>query len=144
MLVTTLHFLFLLWRWDFAPWRWAVAFVTQVWEVLPALPLGRRRPLTTMPADVTPLTEEQRLARKTEFIQSINKEAVCALASCHNNGLPCRLDESTPVANGRFNVCFFVEFHTTAERTQWVVRVPIEPLVHRTWEKVQSEVCTMR
>ena len=137
MLPTILRFLF-------APWRWAAAFAIQVWGSLPALSLQQRRPLTITPADATPLTEEQRLTRKTEYIQSINKDAVCALASRHNNGLPCRLDESTPVANGSFNVCFFVEFHTTAERTQWVVRVPIEPVVHRAWEKVQSEVCTMR
>jgi hypothetical protein len=44
--------------------------------------------------------------------------------------------------NGSFNVCFFVEFYTVA--TAWVVRIPIEPVVHRAWEKLQSEVYTMQ
>ena len=129
-----------------APWRW-ISTRTRLWANALAFLSTRCLPATTLAAslaDATPLTEEQRANRKAEFIQSIDREAICALASRHNHGLPCRLDASEPTANGSFNVCFFVEFHTTAERTQWVVRVPIEPVISRTWEKVQSEVCTIR
>lgn len=113
----------------------------------PAVLLARRRlqrPPTSTPADATPLTDGQRRRRKTDFIESIDREAVCALASRLNGDLPCRFDEATPVANGSFNACFFVEFYTTAERTQWVVRIPIGSIVSQAWEKVQSEVCTLR
>lgn len=137
MLLVVFHFLF-------APWRWVATRALSLWRTLPALLPHRRGPPTMTPADATPLTDQQRLDRKAKYIQSIDREAICALASRHNNNLPCRLDKSSPMENGSFNVCFFVEFYTTPERIQWVVRVPIEPVVHRAWDKLQSEVCTIR
>lgn len=125
----------------FAPWRWAAQRALPLWQFLLAfLPPPSRLPPS--PADATPLTDEQRRRRKTDYIQSLSTEAICALASHHNNGLSCRLNASTPTKNGSFNVCFFVEFYTVA--TRWVVRIPIEPIVHRVWEKLQSEVYTMQ
>ncbi|KHN93712.1 phosphotransferase enzyme family protein [Metarhizium album ARSEF 1941] len=75
-----------------------------------------------------------------EFIDSVDEDEVCALASLYNNQKPCRI-ASRP-ASGSFNVCFFVEFFT--ENKTWVVRVPIEPAIKDTWAKVQSEVATMQ
>lgn len=76
------------------------------------------------------MTDEQRANCKAKFIESVDRQAVYALASRYNYGLPCRFEESALTANGSFiNVCFFVEFHTGAERTQWVIRVPIKPVI---------------
>ncbi|RSL82363.1 hypothetical protein CEP51_005221 [Fusarium floridanum] len=86
-----------------------------------------------------PLTCEQRDTNRQVFIDSINQDAVCALASRHNDQQPCRILYSD---SGSFNVCFFVEFLTS--RTKWVVRIPIEPVTHDAWTKVRSEVMTMR
>ncbi|RSL41971.1 hypothetical protein CEP54_015649 [Fusarium duplospermum] len=44
------------------------------------------------------------------------------------------------MARGSYNVCFFARFD---DRT-WVVRIPIQPVIHNVWGKLQSEVCTMR
>ncbi|KAM4063675.1 phosphotransferase enzyme family protein [Hirsutella rhossiliensis] len=86
-----------------------------------------------------PLTSEQLKTREEEFISSIDRDAVCALASRYNHQKPCRIINS---ARGSFNVCFFVHFYTTG--TKWVVRIPIEPAIYNVWEKLQSEVATMR
>lgn len=44
--------------------------------------------------------------------------------------------------HGSYNVCFFVTFPT--DGTEWVVRIPISPLISDVWAKVQSEVATMQ
>lgn len=85
-------------------------------------------------------TDEQHRIRKKAFIDSIDRNAVCSLASRYNNSKPCRIFQDA--TNGSFNVCFFVEF--VGEDTRWVVRLPIEPAIHNVWDKVQSEVATMR
>jgi hypothetical protein len=131
----------------FTPWKWILARFLPIWSALPTFLPRQQHLLATRsrsPADAKPLTEEQRQNMKLEYIQCIDTDAICALASRHNKNLPCRLDESTPTTHGSFNICFFVEFYTTVEQTKWVVRVPIEPVLHRVWEKVQSEVCTMQ
>ncbi|KAM3492128.1 hypothetical protein MY3957_004619 [Beauveria namnaoensis] len=43
---------------------------------------------------------------------------------------------------GSYNVCYFVTF--PADGTEWVVRIPISPLISDVWAKVQSEVATMQ
>ncbi|KAF4969262.1 hypothetical protein FZEAL_10262 [Fusarium zealandicum] len=85
-----------------------------------------------------PLTPEQRDNKKQAFISSIDKDAVCALASRHNSLKPCSIVRS---ASGSFNACFFVEFD---DNTQWVVRIPIEPVIYNVWAKLLSEVATMQ
>ncbi|KAG5752056.1 hypothetical protein H9Q72_006778 [Fusarium xylarioides] len=86
-----------------------------------------------------PPTEEQLEARIEEFIDSIDKDAVCRLASRHNSHRSCRVIGHD---RGSFNVCFFVLFDT--QNVTWVVRIPLEPVVCDVWAKVQSEVATMR
>lgn len=91
------------------------------------------------PSDIIPLTPEQLDSQTDEFVKAIDLEAIRALASSYNNGSPCHVDE-TATARGSYNVCFFVKF----DNQTWLVRVPIEPVVHDPWGKLQSEVCTMR
>lgn len=90
------------------------------------------------PANFPP-TAEQLEERITKFINSIDEDAVCRLASHHNRHSPCSIIRHD---RGSFNVCFFVHFD--GDDVTWVVRIPLEPVVHNMWEKVQSEVTTMR
>lgn len=46
-------------------------------------------------------------------------------------------------ASGSFNVCFFVAFGQDDE-PEWVVRIPIEPALGDPWNKLLSEVTTLR
>ncbi|OAA53603.1 Aminoglycoside phosphotransferase [Niveomyces insectorum RCEF 264] len=89
-----------------------------------------------------PPTLEQLDAAKKAFIDAIDPDAVCRLASRHHGASkPCRLFGDT--ASGCFNACFFVEFDDDYH-TRWNVRVAIEPALDDAWAKVQSEVATMR
>ncbi|OTA00023.1 hypothetical protein A9Z42_0029900 [Trichoderma parareesei] len=88
--------------------------------------------------DRYPPTGEQLEERIVEFIDSIVESAVCRLASKYNGQKPCSIVGSS---RGSFNVCFFVQFGE--ETAQWVVRVPLEPVVINPWAKVQSEAATM-
>lgn len=86
-----------------------------------------------------PLTPQQVENSIEAFIASINKSAICALASRHNGGKSCRIIDQR---NGSFNICFFVLFD--AEDVKWVVRIPIEPVISNTWAKVVSEITTIK
>ncbi|KJZ76623.1 hypothetical protein HIM_03959 [Hirsutella minnesotensis 3608] len=81
---------------------------------------------------------EQGLAKK-DFIDHLDLDAVCALASQFNNGSKCRVVSKN---NGSFNVCFFVEFDQGGPK--WAVRVPIEPAAQDSWGKLLSEVTTLQ
>ncbi|KAK0390110.1 hypothetical protein NLU13_3683 [Sarocladium strictum] len=118
--------------------RWCATRTFQAWKSLLALLSGRLIPRHDSSV-LNPLTAEQLDSRADEFVGAIDLEAVRALASSYNNGSPCRVDE-TATAQGSFNICFFARFD---DRT-WVVRVPIEPVIHDAWGKLQSEVCTMQ
>lgn len=87
-----------------------------------------------------PLTKEQRYQRRDDFIASINRDAVAALASRYNNDKHCIV--SADVKHGIYNVCFFVTFPD--DGTEWVVRIPISPSISEVWAKLQSEVATMQ
>ncbi|KAK0632513.1 hypothetical protein B0T14DRAFT_550025 [Immersiella caudata] len=73
------------------------------------------------------------------FIDSINPNDICKLASRHNSSKTCRIFRD-PV-NGSYDVSYFVEFE---DGTKWVVRIPLEPYICNVWDKVQSEVATVR
>ncbi|POR38781.1 Uncharacterized protein TPAR_01018 [Tolypocladium paradoxum] len=73
------------------------------------------------------------------FIESLDSDAVCALASRYNDGRPCRVVKRT---NGSFNVCFFIEFDD--DGLKWIIRVPIKPSLHKPWQKLRSEVATVQ
>ncbi|EPE10441.1 phosphotransferase enzyme family protein [Ophiostoma piceae UAMH 11346] len=55
-----------------------------------------------------PPTYEQKVSYQKAFIEAIDPDTVCRLASLHNGGKPCRIFKEK--AHGSFNVCFFVEF----------------------------------
>ncbi|KAI8681736.1 APH domain-containing protein [Fusarium keratoplasticum] len=90
-------------------------------------------------ANTFPPTEEQLEERIKKFIVSLDEDAICRLASQHNGQKPCRVVGRD---RGSFNVCFFIHFDQDGGR--WVVRIPLEPVVQHAWDKVQSEVATMR
>ncbi|KAM4054407.1 hypothetical protein HRG_014884 [Hirsutella rhossiliensis] len=92
------------------------------------------------PVQKYPLTPEQRDERRTSFITSINKGAVGVLASRYINQKECLVSDT--IRHGSYNVCLFVAF--PIDNTQWVVRIPVSPPVDDAWDKVQSEVATMR
>ncbi len=78
------------------------------------------------------------------FQNSIDYEAVCALASRYNNGVPCHVLSKSC---GSFNASIVVEFDKQDDEKQtksWVVRLPIGPQVKDPWGKAVSEVATMR
>ncbi|CAK7220500.1 hypothetical protein SCUCBS95973_004178 [Sporothrix curviconia] len=93
----------------------------------------------SLPADEDwPLAREQLDAAKKAFVDAIDPDAVCSLASSKASCSFFREQKG-----GSFNVCFFVEFDDE-HRTRWNVRVAIMPVLRDAWAKVQSEVATMR
>ena len=86
-----------------------------------------------------PLTAQQVEDTIQTFINSIDKTAVCDLASKHNGGRPCRVIDQR---NGSFNICFFVLFED--KNVTWVLRIPIGPVTTNAWAKIASEVATTR
>lgn len=86
-----------------------------------------------------PATEDQLNQIRKQFIESLDLDAVCALASRFNNGKSCQVVRK---ARGSFNICFFVEFEQDGPK--WVVRVPIESSLDDQWNKLLSEVTTMQ
>ncbi|KAM0741879.1 hypothetical protein ACQRIT_002056 [Beauveria bassiana] len=76
---------------------------------------------------------------KQEFMASLSRDAIRKLASRYNEYKPCKIFGE---ANGSFNACFFVLFPDDGAR--WVVRVPIEIEFQQPWEKLQSEVATVK
>jgi hypothetical protein len=89
--------------------------------------------------DNFPPTAEQIKDGLKVFIDSINPNDVCKLASQHNSSKTCRIFRDP--TNGSYNVYYFVEFKDV---TKWVVRTPLEPCISNVWDKVQSEVATVR
>ncbi|KAM5344703.1 hypothetical protein ACJ41O_010565 [Fusarium nematophilum] len=84
-------------------------------------------------------TDDQRNQARRAFVESLDPDAVCALASGYNGGRPCKVVRHD---SGSFNVCFFVEFDEDAPG--WIVRVPIEPALDDPWDKLMSEVTTIQ
>ncbi|KAI9824467.1 MAG: hypothetical protein M1832_002002 [Thelocarpon impressellum] len=92
------------------------------------------------------------------FIMSIDRDAVCRLASSFNHGKPCRLVGKHK--KGSFNVCFPVTFEPARGRQevedvemqeeqqndspQWMVRFPILPRLAFPEEKLRGEIATMK
>ncbi|KAM3497916.1 hypothetical protein MY10362_008745 [Beauveria mimosiformis] len=76
---------------------------------------------------------------KQAFMASLSRDAIRKLASRYNEHKPCEIFGED---NGSFNACFFVLFPDDGAR--WVVRVPIETEFQQPWEKLQSEVATVK
>ncbi|KAM4067530.1 phosphotransferase enzyme family protein [Hirsutella rhossiliensis] len=60
-----------------------------------------------------PLTEEQVEAKNGAFIQLIDKDAVCHVASKYCGGGACSIIDEN---QGSFNICFFVRFEPNERR----------------------------
>ncbi|KAL5584115.1 hypothetical protein FOVSG1_015466 [Fusarium oxysporum f. sp. vasinfectum] len=72
--------------------------------------------------DHYPPTPEQLISQKQAFINSIDHDAVCRLASRYNNEESCHIFD---FKHGGFNACFFVEFPSSG--TRWVVTARYGP-----------------
>ncbi|KAK1767337.1 hypothetical protein QBC33DRAFT_65943 [Phialemonium atrogriseum] len=95
-----------------------------------------------------PILQDKMITERERFVNSIDPEAVCRLASSYHNGDHCKVFR--PPKHGSFNVCWFVEFDLTAvsrdtqvRPDRWVVRIPISPRVPWIDEKIEVEVATM-
>lgn len=91
-----------------------------------------------IPSDHYPPTEQQIEATIQQFINSINTDAVCDLASKYNGGKTCKIISKD---NGSFNICFSVHFE--ADNKTHIVRIPIKPVVRDAWQNVICEVTTL-
>lgn len=78
---------------------------------------------------------------RQRFIDSIDTEAICRLASSYHGGDPCNTFK--PHKRGSFNVCYFVQFDTSPPE-RWVVRIPLPARIAWIDEKVEAELATMR
>lgn len=77
---------------------------------------------------------------RDEFIASIPKHQVLALASSHRNATPC--DFFDEPKRGSYNICYFLRF---PEDVKWVVRIPLVPcLAFGSRSKLESEIATMQ
>jgi len=117
------------------PWIYCLTPIRYLWRSRLAHLLRRGPP---SPFDLRPLTDQQRKLKSDEFIESIDTDAIRALASKYTDGLPCSIRCRR---QGSFNVCFILDF---SDGTTRLVRLPIEPAVHDVWDKVRSEVYTMQ
>ncbi|KAH0537609.1 hypothetical protein FGG08_005601 [Glutinoglossum americanum] len=76
------------------------------------------------------------------FINSIDREAVCGLASSLNRGTLCHIFGEPK--RGSYNVCFPVEFDSGSSNPErWMVRFPILPCLAFPEEKLRGEIATM-
>ena len=80
-----------------------------------------------------------RLENANAFIEAIDPDDVYQLASQHRSSQACRPFREP--ANGSYNVCYFVQFD---DGVQWVVRIPLASCIVSVWDKVRSEVATVR
>lgn len=88
---------------------------------------------------------EEKITREREaFIQSIDRQTICDLASSYHDGARCRVFKTT---HGSFNILFFVEFDSVSPQgkpDRWVIRIPFSGRVRWIDEKIDSEVATMK
>ncbi|RTE81738.1 hypothetical protein BHE90_003738 [Fusarium euwallaceae] len=137
----------------FMPWTLATIYLPKLWGYLSHFTdIPRLRTCETNTSNLNeaevetlesntqefPATEEQEAQVKNTFIESLDLDAICALASRYNHGKPCQVIDKK---NGSFNACFFVSFGQ--DGPEWVVRVPIEPILDNPWDKVLSEAATI-
>lgn len=85
-----------------------------------------------------PVTYAQREKLCDAIVASIDKDAVCKLASHHSNNMPC---EIRSVERGSYNVSICLDFHGKVPAR--VLRIPLQPAVSDGWTKIQSEVATI-
>ena len=94
---------------------------------------------------------EQILAAVDAFEKSIDKEAVCVVASSFHGGNVYKIFGEK---SGSFNLCYFIEFDapnqvedpnsSSEKRDRWVVRMPKVPRLGCLDEKHRSEIATIK
>jgi hypothetical protein len=80
-----------------------------------------------------------------DFIASIDRAAVCDLASSFHDKKPCRMFKEPQ--RGSYNVCFPVIFASNQESNEgekWMVRFPLLPRLPFWEEKLRGEIATMK
>ncbi|KAK1765089.1 hypothetical protein QBC33DRAFT_594069 [Phialemonium atrogriseum] len=90
------------------------------------------------------IVDEKITREREEFIGSIERQAICDLASSYHDSVGCKVFRTT---HGSFNVCFFVEFNPVSpggKPDRWVIRIPFPGRVPWIDEKIDSEVATMK
>lgn len=90
------------------------------------------------------IVEEKVVLEREAFIRSVDRQAICDLASSYHSGVGCTIFRTK---HGSFNVCFFVEFNPPSHGGQpdrLVVRVPFPGRVPWVDEKIDSEVATIK
>lgn len=78
---------------------------------------------------------------RQRFIDSLDTEAICRLASSYHGGIPCTTFGSPK--HGSFNVCIFVKFETNSPE-RWAVRMPLPARAAWIDERIETELATMR
>ncbi|OAQ97647.1 hypothetical protein LLEC1_05614 [Akanthomyces lecanii] len=117
-------------------WASVWSFVATCWR---RVIYGTKSTDTELGTDRFPRPPKTTKEAADAFVQSLLPAAVKGLASRYNNGKACEL---LGRLYGSFNVCFFVKFEECG--TEWVIRIPIEPRLHRPWHKLRSEVATLK
>lgn len=79
---------------------------------------------------------------RQRFVESIDTDAICRLASSYHAGVPCKTFGSPK--HGSFNVCVFVEFDSCSPPERWAVRIPLPARTAWIDEKIEAELATMR
>ncbi|KAH7157741.1 hypothetical protein B0J13DRAFT_581780 [Dactylonectria estremocensis] len=75
------------------------------------------------------------------FVESINTNAICRLASSYHGGVPCQ--KSRVPKHGCFNVCIFVVFNTSPP-DRWVVRIALPALAAWIDERIETQLANMK
>ncbi|KAF4637068.1 hypothetical protein G7Y89_g1007 [Cudoniella acicularis] len=92
---------------------------------------------TTMRNEIVDRRVQQERER---FIEAIDLEAICQLASSYHNGEACSIFKEP--SHGSYNLCIYVAFPLSGDR--WVVRIPIVPCLASAEGKLEQEVGAMR
>ena len=96
-----------------------------------------------------PILQDEMMRQRERFVNSVDTEATCNLASSYHNGDSCK--QFRHFIHGSFNVCFFVQFDqptvltcTSAKPDRLVVRIAI--LSHVSWvdEKLEADITIIR
>lgn len=127
------------------PWS-AEAIFSRVWacvlarsnQFLSIFPISISTPALAALLRLQPPSKKQIKRSIDDFIESLDREAICALASRQYGGLQCSIRRQSM---GSFNICFIIDF---IDGTTRLVRLPLEPAVRDVWNKVRSEVYTMQ
>jgi hypothetical protein len=82
---------------------------------------------------------------RDRFIEAIQEDDVCRLASSHHNSDHCSFFK--PPSRGSYNICYFVRFpsRSSEDVEEWVVRVPLAPcLAEGSRSKLEREIASMQ